>query len=98
MAWHLRWVLLVLFGAVAVAVAPDVLIIELKARTRLNRPQALRGVVLVMLPLAADPGQLLLPELITQIQQLKDLPELLNKLNTILASNPRFVGGSGDRR
>ena len=35
-AWHLRWVLLVLFGAVVVAVALDVLITELKARTRLN--------------------------------------------------------------
>ena len=91
-AWHLRWVLLVLFGAVVVAVALDVLIAQLRARTPLNRPQAL-SVVLVMLLLAAVIlGQLLLPELITQIQQLgQDLPELLNKLNTILTSNPRFV-------
>ena len=91
-AWHLRWVLLILFGAVVVAVALDVLITQLKTRTRLNRPQAL-SVVLVMLLLAAVVlGQRLLPELITQVQQLgQDLPELLNKLNTILASNPRFV-------
>jgi len=85
-------VLLVLFGAVVVAVALDVLIAQLRARSPLNRPQAL-SVVLVMLLLAAVIlGQLLLPELITQIQQLgQDLPELLNKLNTILTSNPRFV-------
>ena len=38
MAWHLRWVLLVLFGAVVVAVALDVLITQLMTRTRLNRP------------------------------------------------------------
>ena len=75
-AWHLRWVLLVLFGAVVVAVALDVLITELKARTRLNRPQAL-SVVLVMLLLAAVIlGQLLLPELISTptIQLLRASP------------------------
>ena len=62
-AWHLRWVLLILFGAVVVAVALDVLITQLRTRTRLNRPQAL-SVVLVMLLLAAvvlgqlpDPSQ-----------------------------------------
>ena len=92
MAWHLRWVLLVLFGAVVVAVALDVLITQLMTRTRLNRPQALSIVLVVLLLAAVIVAQLLLPELITQIQQLgQDLPELLSKLNTILATNPRFV-------
>ena len=39
--WQLRWVLLVLFGAVVVAVALDVLIDQLQSRSRLGRPQAL---------------------------------------------------------
>ena len=92
MAWHLRWVLLVLFGAVVVAVALDVLITQLMTRTRLNRPQALSIVLVLLLLAAVIVAQLLLPELITQIQQLgQDLPELLSKLNTILATNPRFV-------
>ena len=39
--WHLRWVLLVLFGAVVVAVALDVLIVQVQKRTPLERPQAL---------------------------------------------------------
>ena len=47
--WHLRWVLLVLFGAVVVAVALDVLIVQLQKRTRLQRPQALAAVLGVLL-------------------------------------------------
>ena len=43
--WHLRWVLLVLFGAVVVAVALDVLIVQVQKRTRLQRPQALAVVL-----------------------------------------------------
>ena len=35
--WQLRWVLLVLFGAVVVAVALDVLIHQLQDRSRLAR-------------------------------------------------------------
>ena len=51
--WQLRWVLLVLFGAVVLAVAMDVLIQQLQKRSRLNRPQAL---ILVLLGLAlAEP-------------------------------------------
>ena len=36
--WHLRWVLLVLFGAVVVAVALDVLIVQVQKRTPLGAP------------------------------------------------------------
>ena len=39
--WHLRWVLLILFGAVVVAVALDVLIELIQHRSRLKRPIAL---------------------------------------------------------
>ena len=38
--WNLRWVLLVLFGAVVVAVALDVLIVQVQKRTPLERPPA----------------------------------------------------------
>ena len=40
--WHLRWVLLVLFGAVVVAVALDVLIVQVQKRTPLERPRPWR--------------------------------------------------------
>ena len=43
--WHLRWVLVVLFGAVVVAVALDVLIVQVQKRTPLERPQALAAVL-----------------------------------------------------
>ena len=39
--WNLRWVLLIVFGAVVVSVALDVLIAAVQRRTRLQRPQAL---------------------------------------------------------
>ena len=90
--WQLRWVLLVLFGAVVVAVALDVLIHQLQDRSRLARPQALLVVLAGLLLAGLIIGQLLLPELITQTQQLgKDLPELVNKLSGWLGDDPRFA-------
>ena len=68
--WNLRWVLLVLFGAVVVAVALDVLIVQLQKRTRLQRPHALAAVLGVLLLAGGLLGQLLVPELISQFQQL----------------------------
>ena len=89
--WQLRWVLLVLFGAVVVAVALDVLIHQLQNRFRLSRPQALLAVLTGLLMAGLLIGQLLLPELITQTQQLgRDLPELFNKLSGWLGDDPRF--------
>ena len=46
LAWELRWVLLVLFGAVVLAVALDVPVSWLRRFTPMNRPQALAVVVL----------------------------------------------------
>ena len=89
--WQLRWVLLVLFGAVVVAVALDVQIHQLQNRIRLSRPQALLAVLTGLLMAGLLMGQLLLPELITQTQQLgRDLPELFNKLSGWLGDDPRF--------
>lgn len=89
--WQLRWVLLVLFGAVVVAVALDVLIDQLQSRSRLGRPQALMVVLAALLLAGFLIGRLLLPELITQIQQLgNDLPELISKLSGLLGNNPQL--------
>ena len=89
--WQLRWVLLVLFGAVVVAVALDVLIHQLQNRFRLSRPQALLAVLTGLLMAGLLMGQLLLPELITKTQQLgRDLPALFNKLSGWLGDDPRF--------
>ena len=82
LTWHLRWVLLVLFGAVVVAVALDVLIQSLQQRTKLERPAALAVVLGLLILAGAFLGQLLLPELLDQFRQLgRDLPQLVGKLS-----------------
>ena len=90
--WQLRWVLLVLFGAVVLAVALDVLIHQLQKRCRLERPQALLTVLIMLVLAGVVIGQLLLPELITQVQQLgRDLPQLIDKLSGWLEQDPRLA-------
>ena len=90
--WQLRWVLLVLFGAVVLAVALDVLIHQLQLRFRLDRPRALVVVLAILLLAGVVVGQLLLPELITQVQQLgRDLPQLIRKLSGLLGQDPRLA-------
>ena len=90
--WQLRWVLLVLFGAVVLAVALDVLIHQLQSRFRLDRPRALLVVLATLLLAGVVIGQLLLPELFTQVQQLgRDLPQLINKVSTLLGQDPRLT-------
>ena len=90
--WQLRWVLLVLFGAVVLAVALDVLIHQLQSRFRLDRPRALLVVLATVLLAGVVIGQLLLPELFTQVQQLgRDLPQLINKVSTLLGQDPRLA-------
>ena len=91
LAWNLRWVLLVLFGAVVMAVALDVLIQSLQQRTKLERPAALAVVLGLLLLAGAFLGQLLLPELLDQFRQLgRDLPQLVGKLSDLLSSDPRL--------
>ena len=91
LAWNLRWVLLVLFGAVVIAVALDVLIQSLQQRTKLERPAALAVVLGLLLLAGAFLGQLLLPELLDQFRQLgRDLPQLVGKLSDLLSSDPRL--------
>ena len=88
--WELRWVLLVLFGAVVLAVALDVPIERLQ-RWGWPRPLALAVVLLAMLMGGSLVIQLLVPELITQIRQLGALvPVVISKLQTMLASQPQL--------
>ena len=91
LTWHLRWVLLVLFGAVVVAVDLDVLIQSLQQRSKLERPAALAVVLGLLLLAGAFLGQLLIPELLDQFRQLgRDLPQLVGKLSDLLSSDPRL--------
>ena len=88
--WELRWVLLVLFGAVVLAVALDVPIQKLQ-RFGLPRPIALAAVLLVMVLGGSLVIQLLVPELIDQIQQLGALvPVVFSKLQAMVANEPRL--------
>lgn len=82
--WELRWVLLVLFGAVVLAVALDVPMSALRRFTPLNRPAALATVLVALLLLGGLLGQQLLPELVDQVRQLGELlPRLLQRLGQL---------------
>jgi predicted PurR-regulated permease PerM len=84
LTWELRWVLLVLFGAVVLAVALDVPITLLRRLFPLNRPAALMVVLVALVLLGGLLGQLLLPELLEQIKQLTILmPVLALRLSSL---------------
>lgn len=84
LTWELRWVLLVLFGAVVLAVALDVPITLLRRLLPLNRPTALVVVLVALVLLGGLLGQLLLPELLEQIKQLTTLmPFLALRLSSL---------------
>ena len=87
--WELRWVLLVLFGAVVVAVALDVPTTLLRRLLRLNRASALLLVVVLLLLIGGFLIMLLLPEVLVQIQQLGQLiPVLLVRLSQLVDRIP----------
>ncbi|MFM7456074.1 MAG: AI-2E family transporter [Vulcanococcus sp.] len=87
--WELRWVLLVLFGAVVLAVALDVLISLVRRLLPLNRPAALLLVLTVVVVLGGWLGTLLLPEVVEQARQLSLLlPVLAHRLTELLRSVP----------
>ena len=84
LTWELRWVLLVLFGAVVLAVALDVPITLLRRLLPLNRQAALIVVLVSLVLLGGVLGQLLLPELLEQIKQLTTLlPVLALRLSSL---------------
>ena len=87
LTWELRWVLLVLFGAVVLAVALDVPITWLRRLLPLNRPVGLLVVLIVTILAGGGLGQLLLPELVQQVRQLGELlPQLLLRLDSLTRS------------
>ncbi len=89
--WELRWVLLVLFGAVVLAVALDVPVTLLRRRLPLNRPTTLTLVLVVVVALGWKVGELLLPELVQQADQLTQLlPELIARLGDLLGGIRAF--------
>ncbi len=89
LVWELRWVLLVLFGAVVLAVALDVPISLLRRILPLNRPAALAIVLVGMTLVGWEIANLLLPELIQQVQQLIQLiPDLSRRLAALAADVP----------
>ncbi len=86
LAWELRWVLLVLFGAVVLAVALDVPITWLRRLVPLNRPLALLLVLVAILLVGGGVAQLLLPEVADQVQQFTELiPVLAQRLGRLAA-------------
>lgn len=85
LAWELRWVLLVLFGAIVLAVALDVPITLLRRLTPLNRPTALLVVLTALVLIGGWIAQLLLPELVQQIHQFSTLiPAVFERLVALL--------------
>jgi predicted PurR-regulated permease PerM len=89
LVWELRWVLLILFGAVVLAVALDVPITWLRRLFPLQRPAAL-GVVLVMVfGLGGLLSSLLLPEVFEQVELLQRIiPELPAQITSLIKQVP----------
>ena len=84
LTWELRWVLLVLFGAVVLSVALDVPITVLRRLLPLNRPTALVAVLVALVLVGGLLAQLLLPELVEQVNQLTALlPALAARLSSL---------------
>ena len=93
LAWELRWVLLVLFGAVVVAVALDVPVSLLRRLMPLQRPLALLIVLAVLVLLGWNLGGLLLPDLIAQAQEFTRLaPILLQRVSHFATEVPALNG------
>ena len=96
LAWELRWVLIVLFGAVVLAVALDVPVSWLRRGLRLSRPLALLLVLMVLALLSWQLTDLLLPELLEQLNQLTQLvPALIARLSELLGGVSVLEGLEG---
>jgi predicted PurR-regulated permease PerM len=87
--WELRWVLLILFGAIVLAVALDVPITWLRRLFPLSRPAGLAVVLAVLLGLGGVLSSLLLPEVIEQVQLLQRIiPALPAQINGLIRQVP----------
>jgi predicted PurR-regulated permease PerM len=84
--WQIRWVFIVFFGAIVIAVTLDILIKKLQSYIKISRSLALLLVLLALVISGIFVFNLLVPELITQVKELGNLfPTLLekDKFNTI---------------
>ncbi|MCP9817957.1 AI-2E family transporter [Synechococcus sp. Cruz-9H2] len=91
LVWELRWVLLVLFGAVVLAVALDVPVSLLRRRLPLNRPSAVALVIVTLVVVGWKVSELLLPELLQQANQFTQLlPVLLERLGDLAGGSMAF--------
>jgi predicted PurR-regulated permease PerM len=91
LAWELRLVLLVLFGAVVLAVALDVPITLLRRLLPLSRPAALILELMVLAVVGWLLTALLLPEVLEQIQVLSNLiPQPPAKLQALTSQIPQL--------
>jgi len=89
LVWELRWVLLVFFGAVVLAVALDVPVTVLRRLYPLHRPTAVALVLVVILVVGYQLATLLLPEVLQQINEFTNLmPELLQRLLHLVGTTP----------
>lgn len=89
LVWQLRWVLLILFGAVVLAVALDVPITWLRRVAPLNRPAALGLVLGAVLGIGGLLSSLLLPEVIEQVTVLQRLiPALPAQIDNLIRQVP----------
>ncbi len=89
--WQLRWVILILFGAIVLATAFDVLIIKIQSIVKIPRSLALLLVLFLIIFSSILVYLLILPEIISQTNELGTLfPNLIDKINTILAAEPRL--------
>jgi predicted PurR-regulated permease PerM len=87
--WELRWVLLILFGAIVLAVALDVPITWLRRLFPLSRPAGLGVVLAVLIGLGGVLSSLLLPEVIEQFQLLQRIiPALPGQINGLIRQVP----------
>ncbi|WP_320676628.1 AI-2E family transporter [Prochlorococcus sp. MIT 1300] len=92
LTWQLRWVLLIIFGAIVLAVALDVPIKKLNNLFHWPRAISLLIVLLFITLGGSIVFILLVPELLAQVNAFSDLfPTLLSKLSSIVSDNPRLV-------
>jgi predicted PurR-regulated permease PerM len=87
--WELRWVILIFFGAVVLAVALDVPITWLRRVLPISRPASLGVVLAVVIGFGGLLSALLLPEVVEQVKLLQRIiPELPAQINTLIRQVP----------
>ncbi len=92
LTWQLRWVLLVVFGAIVIAVGFDVLIKKIQSFIHIGRELSLAIVLTLLISGGLIMYIFLAPELVNQTKDLETLaPNLLDKLKSILDSELKLL-------